>query len=90
MRTAKIRSDSWIFSIERLSRRVGSVISPRIFVSVTTKDARWRHGSMLPMFPAFLDFHVDEIHLEMASREFAELELCARDCEDEDCVGWDY
>jgi len=30
-----------------------------------------------PMFPAFLDFHVDEIHLEMASREFAELELCS-------------
>src|SRR5579884_2478506 len=29
-----------------------------------------------PMFPAFLDFHVDEIHLEMASREFAEVELC--------------
>lgn len=28
-----------------------------------------------PMFPAFLDFDVDEIHLEMASREFAELEL---------------
>lgn len=28
-----------------------------------------------PMFPDFLDFHVDEIHLEMASREFAELEL---------------
>ncbi|HZU26361.1 MAG TPA: cobalamin-independent methionine synthase II family protein [Bryobacteraceae bacterium] len=28
-----------------------------------------------PMFPAFLDFHADEIHLEMASREFAELEL---------------
>jgi 5-methyltetrahydropteroyltriglutamate--homocysteine methyltransferase len=28
-----------------------------------------------PMFPAFFDFHVDEIHLEMASREFAELEL---------------
>jgi len=28
-----------------------------------------------PMFPAFLDFHVDEMHLEMASREFAELEL---------------
>ena len=27
-----------------------------------------------PMFPAFLDFHVDEMHLEMASREFAELE----------------
>jgi 5-methyltetrahydropteroyltriglutamate--homocysteine methyltransferase len=28
-----------------------------------------------PMFPAFLDFAVDEIHLEMASREMAELEL---------------
>lgn len=28
-----------------------------------------------PMFPAFLDFSVDEIHLEMASREFAELDL---------------
>jgi 5-methyltetrahydropteroyltriglutamate--homocysteine methyltransferase len=28
-----------------------------------------------PMFPAFLDFKVDEIHLEMASREFAEIEL---------------
>jgi 5-methyltetrahydropteroyltriglutamate--homocysteine methyltransferase len=30
-----------------------------------------------PMFPAFLDFHVDEIHVEMASREFAEIELIA-------------
>jgi 5-methyltetrahydropteroyltriglutamate--homocysteine methyltransferase len=28
-----------------------------------------------PMFPAFLDLQVDEIHLEMASREFAEIEL---------------
>ena len=28
-----------------------------------------------PMFPAFLDMAVDEIHLEMASREFAEIEL---------------
>ena len=28
-----------------------------------------------PMFPAFLDFHCDEMHLEMASREFAELDL---------------
>jgi 5-methyltetrahydropteroyltriglutamate--homocysteine methyltransferase len=30
-----------------------------------------------PMFPAFLDLDADEIHLEMASREFAELELIA-------------
>ncbi len=28
-----------------------------------------------PMFPAFLDMHVDEIHVEMASREFAEIEV---------------
>ena len=31
-----------------------------------------------PMFPAFLDFKVDEMHVEMASREFAELEIIAR------------
>lgn len=30
-----------------------------------------------PMFPAFLELNVDEIHLEMASREFAEIELIA-------------
>jgi 5-methyltetrahydropteroyltriglutamate--homocysteine methyltransferase len=30
-----------------------------------------------PMFPAFLEFNVSEIHVEMASREFAELELIA-------------
>jgi 5-methyltetrahydropteroyltriglutamate--homocysteine methyltransferase len=28
-----------------------------------------------PMFPAFLDLQVAEIHIEMASREFAEIEL---------------
>ena len=28
-----------------------------------------------PLFPAFLDLNVDEIHLEMASREYAELEI---------------
>jgi len=30
-----------------------------------------------PMFPAFLDLKVDEMHLEMASREFAEIEAIA-------------
>src|SRR5574342_31127 len=30
-----------------------------------------------PMFPDFLEFNVDEIHLEMASREFSEIELLA-------------
>jgi 5-methyltetrahydropteroyltriglutamate--homocysteine methyltransferase len=31
-----------------------------------------------PMFPAFLGFTVDEVHLEMASREFAEVEILER------------
>ncbi len=31
-----------------------------------------------PMFPAFLDFKADELHVEMASREFAEIELIAQ------------
>jgi 5-methyltetrahydropteroyltriglutamate--homocysteine methyltransferase len=31
--------------------------------------------SYAPMFPAFLGMQVDEIHVEMASREFAELEI---------------
>ncbi|HWD91743.1 MAG TPA: methionine synthase [Verrucomicrobiae bacterium] len=30
-----------------------------------------------PMFPAFLDLKCDEMHVEMASREFAEIELIA-------------
>jgi 5-methyltetrahydropteroyltriglutamate--homocysteine methyltransferase len=31
-----------------------------------------------PMFPAFLEMKVDEIHVEMASREFAEIEIIAQ------------
>lgn len=31
-----------------------------------------------PMFPAFLDFKADEMHVEMASREFAEIEVIAQ------------
>ncbi len=31
--------------------------------------------SYAPMFPAFLDMQVDEVHVEMASREFAEIEV---------------
>ena len=31
-----------------------------------------------PMFPAFLGFKCDEMHVEMASREFAELELISK------------
>ncbi|MEN9632945.1 MAG: hypothetical protein RL077_1349 [Verrucomicrobiota bacterium] len=32
---------------------------------------------LAPMFPAFLDFKADEMHVEMASREFAEIEIIA-------------
>ena len=38
----------------------GRAVSPRVYNS---------------MFPAFLDMNVDEIHVEMASREFSELEI---------------
>jgi 5-methyltetrahydropteroyltriglutamate--homocysteine methyltransferase len=31
-----------------------------------------------PMFPAFMEMKVDEIHLEMASREFSEIELISQ------------
>ncbi|HEX3988744.1 MAG TPA: methionine synthase, partial [Verrucomicrobiae bacterium] len=31
-----------------------------------------------PMFPAFLDFKCDEMHVEMASREFAEIEIISK------------
>jgi 5-methyltetrahydropteroyltriglutamate--homocysteine methyltransferase len=35
------------------------------------------YRSLQPMLPDFLDMHVDEVHIEMANREFAELELLA-------------
>ena len=38
----------------------GRAVSPRVYNS---------------MFPSFLDMNVDEIHVEMASREFSELEI---------------
>ncbi|MEZ6107786.1 MAG: hypothetical protein R3B96_17135 [Pirellulaceae bacterium] len=37
-----------------------------------------------PMFPAFLEMRVDEIHVEMASRQYAELELIATIAERKD------
>ncbi|NND06495.1 MAG: methionine synthase [Saprospiraceae bacterium] len=33
------------------------------------------YRKLAPMFPAFLDFKVDEMHVEMANREYAELQL---------------
>ncbi len=37
-----------------------------------------------PMFPDFLDFKVDEIHVEMANREFAEIELISEITKEKD------
>jgi len=37
-----------------------------------------------PMFPAFLAMNVDEIHVEMASREFAEIEVIGAIAEQRD------
>jgi 5-methyltetrahydropteroyltriglutamate--homocysteine methyltransferase len=37
-----------------------------------------------PMFPAFLAMQVDEIHVEMASREFAELEVISQIAKEKD------
>ena len=36
------------------------------------------YRKITPMFPDFLDFKVDEIHVEMASREFGEIEAIAQ------------
>jgi 5-methyltetrahydropteroyltriglutamate--homocysteine methyltransferase len=33
---------------------------------------------LAPMFPDFLDFKVNEMHVEMANREFAEIEMIAQ------------
>jgi 5-methyltetrahydropteroyltriglutamate--homocysteine methyltransferase len=35
------------------------------------------YRSLKPMLPDFLEMHVNEIHIEMANREFAEIELLA-------------
>ena len=37
-----------------------------------------------PMFPAFMEMNVDEIHVEMASREYAELEVIGKIAEKTD------
>ncbi len=37
-----------------------------------------------PMFPAFLEMKVDEFHLEMASREFAEIEIIGEIAQEKD------
>ena len=50
-------------------------IFPRIYASATSKARAVGPRQYAPMFPDFLEMKVDEIHLEMASREFSEIEM---------------
>ena len=60
------------------SRWSGAAAFAPTCASAITRPAPSGPRRYAPMFPAFLDFPVDEMHVEMASREFAELELIAR------------
>ena len=75
MHTEKIQSVSWTFSIELSNRLSENADSRHTCVSAITKGHAVGLRRYSAMFPDFLDMHVDEIHLEMASREFAEIEI---------------
>ena len=75
---------AWREDVDRLvdvfNRTVEPVVgrdatSARTSASATTRRRAVAPRRYAPMFPAFLRLAVDELHLEMASREFAELEL---------------
>ena len=74
MPTARIQRASSISSTARLNLSPGSADSRPICASATTRGRAVGLRRYAPMFPAFLDMQVDEMHVEMASREFAELE----------------
>lgn len=68
--------------VEIFNRTVASVVGQcRLSTHLCFGNYKGRavgRRSYAPMFPAFLELAVDEIHVEMASREFAELELIGR------------
>ena len=74
MRTGTTVGDSSTSSIAPSHR---SSAMPAVDASLLRQLQRPSGGtrSYACMFPDFLDLNVDEIHVEMASREFAELEL---------------
>ena len=45
------------------------------------------YRSIKPMLPDFLELNVNEIHIEMANREFAEIELLQNICGENACSG---
>ena len=53
-----------------------NVIAPALVETPMAQAAGYRR--LEPMFPDFLDFKVDELHVEMANREFSEVELIAK------------
>ena len=55
------------------NRSRASVTSPLTSASATSRGHAVSDRRYAPMFPAFLDMKLDEIHVEMASREFGEL-----------------
>jgi 5-methyltetrahydropteroyltriglutamate--homocysteine methyltransferase len=60
--------------------RTVETVAGRIFLSTHLCFGNYKGRAVgkrtySPMFPVFLDLKVDEIHLEMASREFAEIEV---------------
>ena len=66
--------------VDIFNRTVEPVVGKCRLLARTCASATSRAGPSgprryAPMFPAFLDMHVDEIHVEMAPREFAEIEV---------------
>ena len=65
--------------VDIFNRTVGSVAGKcRLSTHLCFGNYKGRAGGLRcyePMFPDFLEFNVDELHVEMANREFAELEL---------------
>jgi 5-methyltetrahydropteroyltriglutamate--homocysteine methyltransferase len=51
-----------------------------MYVLEILKDDPVGYRSIKPMLPDFLDMTVNEIHVEMANREFAEIELLKTIC----------
>ena len=72
------KEDPWRF-VDIFNRTVGTVAGrTRVCTHLCFGNYKARAvgpRQIAPMFPAFLDFKCDEMHVEMASREFAELEL---------------
>ena len=72
------RSALWISSTARWSRWSGRCRLSTHLCFGNFKGHAVGYRRIAPMLPDFLDFKVDEVHVEMASREFAEIELIAQ------------